>query len=88
MLHLISDPGYTAPLTFYDAMRVYMTGRQFLDVYTIRQILVLRDERKQSAGEIEKALGLRQGTVGRLGPVGVTGLAQEVERAQGHVDMR
>lgn len=32
MLQLISDPAYTAPLTFYDAMRVYMTGRQFLDV--------------------------------------------------------
>jgi hypothetical protein len=32
MLRLISDPGYKAPLTFYDAMRVYMTGRQFLDL--------------------------------------------------------
>ena len=32
MLFLITDPGYNAPLTFYDAMRVYMTGRQFLDV--------------------------------------------------------
>ena len=32
MLHLISDQSSTAPLTFYDAMRVYMTGRQFLDV--------------------------------------------------------
>ncbi|KXS99650.1 hypothetical protein AC578_9916 [Pseudocercospora eumusae] len=32
MLRLISDPAYVAPLTFYDAMRVYMTGRQFLDV--------------------------------------------------------
>lgn len=32
ILRLISDPAYTAPLTFYDAMRVYMTGRQFLDV--------------------------------------------------------
>ncbi|TKA72063.1 hypothetical protein B0A55_06658 [Friedmanniomyces simplex] len=32
MLRLISDPSYTAPMTFYDAMRVYMTGRQFLDV--------------------------------------------------------
>lgn len=32
MLRLINDPSYTAPLTFYDAMRVYMTGRQFLDV--------------------------------------------------------
>ena len=32
MIQLISDRTYTAPLTFYDAMRVYMTGRQFLDV--------------------------------------------------------
>ena len=32
MRRLINDPAYTAPLTFYDAMRVYMTGRQFLDV--------------------------------------------------------
>ena len=32
MMRLISDRGYTAPMTFYDAMRVYMTGRQFLDV--------------------------------------------------------
>ena len=32
MLRLISDHGHTVPLTFYDAMRVYMTGRQFLDV--------------------------------------------------------
>lgn len=32
MLRLISDPSYSAPLSFYDAMRVYMTGRQFLDV--------------------------------------------------------
>lgn len=32
MLHLINDPAYTAPVTFYDAMRVYMTGRQFIDV--------------------------------------------------------
>ena len=32
MLSLMSDPTYTTPLTFYDAMRVYMTGRQFLDV--------------------------------------------------------
>jgi hypothetical protein len=32
MIRLISDQDYTAPLTFYDAMRVYMTGRQFLDV--------------------------------------------------------
>jgi hypothetical protein len=29
---LTSDPSYASPLTFYDAMRVYMTGRQFLDL--------------------------------------------------------
>lgn len=32
MLQRVSDPGHSAPTTFYDAMRVYMTGRQFLDV--------------------------------------------------------
>lgn len=32
MRRLLSDPNYTAPMTFYDAMRVYMTGRQFLDI--------------------------------------------------------
>lgn len=32
ILHLICDPGYTAPLTFSDVMRVYMTGCQFLNV--------------------------------------------------------
>ncbi|KAI7363777.1 hypothetical protein KC354_g6234 [Hortaea werneckii] len=32
MLRLVDDANYTPPLTFYDAMRVYMTGRQFLDV--------------------------------------------------------
>jgi hypothetical protein len=32
MLQRVSDPSHSAPTTFYDAMRVYMTGRQFLDV--------------------------------------------------------
>lgn len=32
MLHVIEDPEYTAPLTFYDAMRVYTTGSRFLRV--------------------------------------------------------
>lgn len=46
-------------------------GRQFLDVITIRQVLLLRDERGVSPGEIEKQLGLRRGVVGRLGRRGV-----------------
>lgn len=32
MLDMNTDQTYSAPLTFYDAMRVYMTGRQYLDV--------------------------------------------------------
>jgi len=32
MLQLINDSTHSTPLTFYDAMRVYMIGRQFLDV--------------------------------------------------------
>ena len=46
-------------------------GRQFLDVITIRQILVLRDEKGVPAQEIEKQLGLRNGVVARLGRKGV-----------------
>ena len=56
-------------------------GRQFLDVFTIRQILTLRDERGRSAAEIEKALGLKRGVVDRLGIQGVFELAQETGRA-------
>ena len=32
MTRLISGRAHLAPVSFYDAMRVYMTGRQFLDV--------------------------------------------------------
>ena len=62
-------------------------GRQFLDVYTIRQILTLRDERGRNSGEIEKALGLKRGVVERLGIQGVAGLAQETGRARREIDM-
>ncbi|KAL1643160.1 hypothetical protein SLS58_005129 [Diplodia intermedia] len=46
-------------------------GRRFLDVVELRKVLVLRDRRGRSAGEIERLLGLREGVVGRLGPRGV-----------------
>jgi hypothetical protein len=46
-------------------------GRQFMDVVTVRQILVLRDERGVSAAEIERQMGLREGVVARLGRRGV-----------------
>ncbi|KAF6227055.1 hypothetical protein HO133_008496 [Letharia lupina] len=48
-------------------------GKSFLDVSTIRQLLVLRDERGMGGEEIEKRLGLANGVVGRLGPRGVVG---------------
>lgn len=72
---------------FLEAGRQGHEGRQFLDVYTIRQMLVMRDERGSQAGSIEKALGLRQGAVQRLGPKGMVGLVQEVGRAQKGVDI-
>ncbi|KAL8689339.1 MAG: hypothetical protein Q9218_004970 [Villophora microphyllina] len=59
-------------------------GRKFLDVVKIREVLMLRDEKRMGEAEIEKRLGLMQGTVGRLGKRGVVGEAglgrDEVER--------
>jgi hypothetical protein len=63
------------------------TGRQYLDVYTIRQILTLRDDKGQSAAAIEKKLGLKPGVVERLGTAGVVELAQEQGRAQREINM-
>lgn len=48
-------------------------GKSYLDVSTIRQLLVLRDEKGMGGEEIEKKLGLAQGVVGRLGPRGIVG---------------
>ena len=74
-------------MEFMEAGRRGHAGREFLDVFTVRQMLVLRDERGQNAAQIEKALGLKHGTVERLGEVGVVGLAQEVGRAQAAVEI-
>ncbi|TKA80156.1 hypothetical protein B0A49_00762 [Cryomyces minteri] len=41
MQSLLSDPNYTAPLTFHDAMRVYMVGRHLLDVLNQEQERIL-----------------------------------------------
>jgi len=66
-----------AELEFLEAGKRGHGGRQFLDIYTVRQMLVLRDEKRQSAAQIEKALGLKAGSVDRLGSPGVVGIAQE-----------
>ena len=50
-------------------------GRRFLDVMTIRQILMFRDEKNMTSPEIEKKLGLAPGTVAKLGPKRVVGEA-------------
>jgi hypothetical protein len=50
-------------------------GRSFLDVVTLRQVLVLRDEKGLENGEIERRLGLKNGVVGRLGRGGVVGVS-------------
>ena len=50
-------------------------GRKFLDVMTIRQILMFRDEKNLASPEIEKKLGLAPGTVAKLGPKRVVGEA-------------
>ena len=72
---------------FMEAGKRGHEGRQFLDVYTLRQMLTMRDERGAGAGQIEKALGLRRGCVERLGERGVVGLVQEMGRAQKGVDV-
>lgn len=45
-------------------------GREFLDVGTIRKVLLLR-QRGEGEGDIERRFGLRKGAVGRLGSRGV-----------------
>ena len=72
---------------FLEAGRRGHEGRQFLHVFTIRQMLILRDHRGKSAAEIEKALGLKTGVVDRLGPKGVVELVQEAGWAQKGVDI-
>ena len=49
------------------------SGKRFLDVSTIRQVLVLRDRRGMGDGDIERQLGLGSGVVRSLGGKGVVG---------------
>ncbi|KAI7216131.1 hypothetical protein KC333_g5024, partial [Hortaea werneckii] len=62
-------------------------GRQFLDVYMIRQILIERDVQGRSAEEIERKMGLKKGVVERLGGRGIVQLAQEQGRGQRQVEI-
>lgn len=60
---------------FTEAGRKSHPGRQFLDIFLIRQVLMLRDEKMVSPEEIERRLGLKPGVVQRLGKKGIVGLA-------------
>ena len=62
-----------ADAEFSKTSRSDVGGRSFLDVSTIREILVLRDEKELPDQEIEKRLGLAKGLVKRLGHKGVVG---------------
>ena len=50
--------------------------KSFLDISTIRELILLRDEKGMGGADIEKKLGLAHGVVGRLGPSGVIGDAR------------
>ncbi|KAI9794253.1 MAG: hypothetical protein M1816_006179 [Peltula sp. TS41687] len=60
---------------FTEVGRKSHAGRQFLDIFTIRQVLMLRDEKMVKPEEIERRMGLRPGVVRRLGKKGIVGLA-------------
>ncbi|KAL9587988.1 MAG: hypothetical protein Q9203_003199 [Teloschistes exilis] len=68
----------------FSRLRDQGDGRKFLDVVKIREVLMMRDEKRIPEAEIEKRLGLKTGTVGRLGKRGVVseaGLGRgEIER--------
>lgn len=49
------------------------TGREYLDVLTIRQALSMRDHNRLPEQEIERVLRLKKGVMGRLGARGVVG---------------
>lgn len=46
-------------------------GKAFADIATVRKMLVLRDEQGMPEPDIERALGLQKGMMGRLGRKGV-----------------
>jgi hypothetical protein len=62
--------------------RAGFPGREFLDVVQLRQVLMMRDQRKMGADEIEGRLGLKPGVVARLGKRGIVSEAGDGEAAR------
>ncbi|MCJ1306361.1 hypothetical protein MMC25_000003 [Agyrium rufum] len=73
-----SRMGAAAEQEFASLGKASFAGREFLDVVTIKQILIMRDERGMPAKEIEEALKLKSGVVNRLGMKGVVGDASTI----------
>lgn len=62
-------------------------GREFLDVFEMRQVLTMRDLQGKTPKEIEKKMGLKEGVVARMGGPGVLGLVREQGRERKEVDI-
>jgi hypothetical protein len=50
-------------------------GREFLDAATLRYILVLRDQERMPAEDIERKLDLKTGVIKRMGMKGLVAVA-------------
>jgi hypothetical protein len=62
-------------------------GREFLDVFEMRQALLMRDVQGKTAAQIERKLGLKEGVVARLGGRGVLAVVDEQGRERKEVDI-
>jgi len=64
---------HEAEAEFAKTSRSDSGGKRFLHVSTIREVLVMRDDKGMSEGDIEKRLGLAGGVVRALGRQGIVG---------------
>jgi hypothetical protein len=61
--------------------------REFLDVFEMRQALLMRDAQGKTPAQIERRLGLKEGVVARLGGKGVISVVDEQGRERKEVDI-
>lgn len=62
-----------AEAEFAKTSRSDAEGKRFLDVNTLRQVLVMRDDKGMGERDIERTLGLAEGVVRALGQKGIVG---------------
>ena len=73
LLHARDSLAQKAEREFLEAGKRGHSGREFLDVVQIRQLLMLRDDKKLNSADIEQRMGLKRGVVDRLGSQGIVG---------------